>query len=140
VLAFLKASPVKRLLHLTLTPGSLLHGITELCVLILLLHLSVNLLHECSPLADLASALSSLGHLSCLGHYTYSEEIILIVRLTQNVYIAWKHRLFSAAAVQRPEGYLIVAALQIPQEHNDLRIPVIRYAWIPLLHALPYFL
>jgi hypothetical protein len=58
------ASPVKSLLHLTLTPGSLLHGITELCVLVLLLHLTVNLLHKCSPLADLAGA-SLLGSLSC---------------------------------------------------------------------------
>ena len=47
---FYMASPVKSLLHLTLTPGSLLHGVTELHILILLLHLSVNLLHECSPL------------------------------------------------------------------------------------------
>lgn len=92
----------KSLLHLTLTPGSFLHGVTELRFLVLLLHLSVNLLHECSPLANLAGSLSSLGHLSCLGHYTYSEEINPLVRLTENFYIAWKHHLFLAAVLQMP--------------------------------------
>jgi len=113
------ASPVKSLLHLTLTLGSLLHGITELRILVLLLHLSINLLHECSPLADLAGSLSSLRHLSCLGHYTYLEEIIAGLSLIENSYIALTHHLFLAAAVQRPEGYLIAAALQIPLAHSD---------------------
>jgi len=58
------ASLVKSLLHLILAPGSLLHGITKFHILILLLHLSVNLLYEYSPLAHLASA-SLLRTLSC---------------------------------------------------------------------------
>jgi hypothetical protein len=124
-------------LHLILTPGSLLHGVTKLRILILLLHLSINLLYECSPLADLTSATLlrallralSCATSSCAGHIILNQKKLLLRQpFTQNSYIAWKHHLFSVAAVQMPASYLIAAALQIPQEHSGLRIPVIKYA------------
>ena len=53
ILAFYKS---ESLFHLLLPTRRLLHGRTELDVLILLLHLLVDLLNERSPLGNLASA------------------------------------------------------------------------------------
>lgn len=50
---------LSKLLHLPLTPGRLLHGRAELHVLILLLHLSVNLLYKGGPRSALASLASA---------------------------------------------------------------------------------
>lgn len=58
--------------HLALASGGLLHGRTELDVLVLALHLKVDLLHELGPLGSLACSLLRASCLTCLCHYTYT--------------------------------------------------------------------
>jgi hypothetical protein len=61
------------LLHLTLASRRLLHGRTEFRVLVLLLHLGIDLLHEGRPRSALGLTCAGLlhAHTTSLGHFLY---------------------------------------------------------------------